>query len=265
MAITFAAGAYVEVGTNTVLEITKGTIGVWFRRLGRPASFQAFMSKHSSSSSNEGFGTYLDPSAGANQDKMHMYIKTTSGGTVVDLMTAPQVVFDGNWHLFSANLQIANASQQDLYLDGANKVSGNAAFAYDLGGSPQPVRFGRDNDTFWTSFDGSLAHGFYYNEMLTDAEHGALARGVSPLAIRPHALLIYIPMTGPGFIMNSSRLSSAVPAPTTSGTLSQAIYGPIIEPENEGFLFGDMKFSAMASSVNARRPRFNAIRSARRR
>lgn len=259
MGITFAAGAYIEQLNQTPLNVLKATVGVWFRRSGRPASFQSFMSKHSSISSREGFGTYLDPSAGAGQDKMHVFGTAGGGASAFDISTTPQIVFDGNWHLFSANLQVTNGAANDLYLDGGNKVSANAAATWDL--DAQPIRFGKDPDTFWTSWDGSLAHGFYYNEILTDAEHMALACGISPLYIRPHALLVYVPMIGPDFTANVQQIPSLA-ATTTSGTLTLASYEPPLGPVNEGFLF-DRDWPTM--TIISRRLHFTPIRSARRR
>lgn len=262
MGITFTSGAYINFadGTNTILNVSKATVGVWFRRNGRPASYMSFMSKHSGVASFQGFGTYLDPSAGADQDKMHLYTKNAGGGIPVGLMTAPQNSFDGNWHLFSANLQTANGAQNDLYLDGGNKVSVNASAAWDMGGS-FGLRFGMDIDTFWSAWDGSLAHGFFYNEILTDAEHMALGCGVSPLSIRPHALLVYLPMTGPNFVFNS--IKNGLVEPTISGTLSQAAYDAPLAPLDGGFLF-DRDWFEVSYPVG-RKTRFNPVRSARRR
>lgn len=230
MAITFTAGSFINQVTHTIFEITTGAVGVWWRRNGRPAGTQMeIMGKHSSLSSAEGFAFYLENTAGANQDTLNLYAKNSSQTLAFSIKHLSQVAFDGGWHLASANLRITNGATNDLYLDGIGKVSGTNSVGWDLGGVPQPLRLGKSNDTFWQSFDGSLAHAFYYNETLTDAEHLALASGVSPLLIRPHALLFYLPMTGPDFIKNSMDVIPLSAALTTSGTLTQAALNPPID------------------------------------
>lgn len=265
MAITFAAGAFVNVVTNTILEFTVGTVGIWWRRSGIPSGNQPMIyGKHSSISSAEGFGFYLENTAGASQSALGVFGTNNSAASAFSFpSTAPKNAFDGYWHMASANLNIANGSTQSLYQDGIMRTTANASRAWDLGGAPQPVRLARSPDTFWGSFDGSLAHMFYYNEQLTDAEHMALYNGVSPYAIRPHALLLYLPLTDVQALRN--ELANVEPFATTSGTLTLADSNPPVQPIDGGLTFANMNFRGINSTAGVRVPHFNAIRSARRR
>lgn len=264
MGITFAAGAFISQATNAVLEFTTGTVGCWWRRNGRPAGSQPmFFGKHSSVSSAEGFGFYLENTVGANQDTLNIFGSNNSAVSAFSIKAAtPTTVWDGFWHMASANLNIGNATTQTLYVDGISRNTASSSRAWDVGGAPQPLRLARSPDSFWGNFDGSLAHMFYYNEQLSDAEHMALYCGASPLSIRPHALIYYLPLTDLGSLINAT-MNPAVIAPTTSGTLSLADTGPPVAPPNEGFLFANMNFRAMRSTPIIRR--FTPIRSARRR
>lgn len=245
MALTFAAGAFVNIITNTILEFTTGTVGIWFKRSGRPAGNQpVIFCKHSSISSAEGFAFYLENTVGANQDTVNLFGTNNSAQTAFSIKAAtPTTIWDGYWHMASANLNIANASTQTVYVDGLSRNTGVASRAWDLGGAPQPVRLARSPDTFWGSFDGSLAHMFYYNEQLTDAEHMALYNGVSPYTIRPHALLLYMPLTDVQALRNS--MSNIEPFATTSGTISLAADNPPVQPIDGGLTFASMNFRGM--------------------
>lgn len=261
MGITFAAGAFVAQATNTVIEGGTATVGIWFRRNGRPAGTQPLIfGKHSSIASAEGFGFYLENTAGANQDTLNLFAKSATQTQAFSIKAAPAIAFDGGWHLASGNLQVTSGAANDLYIDGGNKISANSGVNWDLTG--QNIRLARSADTFWGNFDGSLAHAFLYKEILSDAEHRALAHGVSPLSIRPHALLWYLPLLGIDFIKNSIP-SNVLAVPTTSGTLTNASIGESFGPFEDGFLF-DLSIPMMKPGASASK-KWHPIRSARRR
>lgn len=256
MAITFAAGALVDRANDTKFDGAIGSVGVFFRRNSRPVGTQmSIFSRHAAITSGGGFNLFLETTVGANQDKFGVQIKNT-GGTQTNLVyCASQVVFDGGWHLASINFNTANAAALDLYIDGGNKASGNNTAAWSF--LANSTRLARSLDAFWQSFDGSLAHAFWYTQTLTDAEHRALACGVSPYAIRPWALLMYLPLAGPLQIYDAgpNRFTT-----TNSGTITLATVSPISEPLNEGWHYGEYDDSTPGSG---RRKFFTPMRSGR--
>lgn len=230
MAITFTSSAFIQRANSLTLD-NNGSMGVWFRRSGRPSTPQMWvMGRGSSVSSAEGWGFYLEMTAGADQDKLFFFGKSATQVQRITLKSVAQTVFDGNWHCATCNVRVENAATCDLYYDGVKSTGTNSA-SWDM--QNQAVRFAKSADTFWSAFDGSLAGGFWYNEILTDMEHVLLAQGVSPLLIRPGALVLYVPMMDETQVQDWGKNALAL---TTSGTLSRAIIAPPFETEG-GQLF----------------------------
>lgn len=216
MAITFASSAFIARANSTSLD-TNGSMGCWFRRNGRPSTPQMWvMGRGSSISSAEGWGMYLEMTAGADQDKLFFFGKSATQVQRITLKSVAQTVFDGNWHCASCNVRVENAATCDLFYDGVKSTGTNSA-SWDM--ANQGVRFAKSADTFWQGFDGSLSGGFWYNEILTDMEHYLLALGCSPLLIRPQALVLYVPMVDETQVLDLGKNMLAL---TTSGTLSLA-------------------------------------------
>lgn len=231
MGITFASGAFIARANSTTLD-ANGSMGVWFRRSGRPSSPQMWvMGRGSSISSAEGWGFYLEMTAGADQDKLFFFAKSATQVQRITLKSVAQTVFDGNWHCATCNVRVENAATCDLFYDGVKSTGTNSA-SWDM--QNQGVRFAKSADSFWQAFDGSQAGGFWYNEILSDMEHLLLSRGVSPLSIRPQALVLYVPMADETLVLDRGKNALAL---TTSGTLTRASFAPPIEYKECGELF----------------------------
>jgi hypothetical protein len=257
MGITFASAAYFEIPSNGTLDTIAATC-FWFRRSGRTSSATEPHSKHSAFASVGGFGFYFQPAAGANQDTVNLYAKNIGGSNAFDISASPKVAFDGNWHLASANFRFGSGNANDLYVDGRNKVSGNAAVAWNHNG--QVTRYGTSNDSFWITWGGDIGQSATWNTVLTDAEHFALAMGASPLSIRSEALLTYNPAEHPLFIRDPRFVGSH----TTSGTIAYAQNFPPICPRDTGSLF-DTEFNCTGVGPTATtRHHYFPIRSGRR-
>ena len=81
---------------------------------------------------------------------------------------------------------------------------------------------------FGSTGTGYLADVGIWNVALTDAEVLSLSKGVSPLKVRPSALVLYCPLYGGG--STEPNLISAATEPAIQGTLTQGPHPPILMP-----------------------------------
>lgn len=254
MGITFSSSGFIQRASTTILD-ANGSMGVWFRRSGRPSGVQPWvMGRGSSISSAEGWGFYLENTAGADQDKLFFFAKSATQVQRITLKSVAQTVFDGNWHCASCDVRVENAATCNLFYDGVKSTGTNSA-SWDM--ANQPVRFAKHVDTFWGAFDGSLSGAFWYNEVLTEMEHFLLSRGVCPLLIRPQNLVLYIPMADETQVFDWGKSALAL---TTGGTLSRATFSPPIDYTECGQLF-DVERNAIIAPFA--RPHYSAYRTAR--
>ncbi len=88
----------------------------------------------------------------------------------------------------------SNASRA-VYLNGANKGT-NTGNSGSGGAAPNQTSIGKLQGSFgsFQRFDGAIAELAVWNAALTDEEAAALAKGVSPLLIRPASLVFYAPL-----------------------------------------------------------------------
>jgi hypothetical protein len=117
----------------------------------------------------------------------------TYDGTTNALATGATLVTAGVWQHVAATY--ASASSRSVYLNGANKVTNTAT------ATPTNV-VETDIGALWNAsapllfFDGSLAEIATWSVALTDTDVAVLALGVSPLFVRPDALISYWPLYG---------------------------------------------------------------------
>jgi hypothetical protein len=99
----------------------------------------------------------------------------------------------------------------DLYCSGVLDNSTSVSNAGVLNATGSYLMFGGVSVPTNRELKGVLGQPAFWSEELTAAEHLALAKGVSPLLIRPHALLFY------------SEFNSAAPPDRLTGTIPTVI------------------------------------------
>lgn len=87
----------------------------------------------------------------------------------------------------------ASSTSRTAYRDGANSGTNTDSMAFT---TPTVFRIAASQSGFGGEFPGALAEVAVYNIALSATEVAILARGVSPLAVRPDALVAYVPLIG---------------------------------------------------------------------
>lgn len=126
----------------------------------------------------------------------------------------------GIWHTVGLSYDNSSTSNDPVvYMDGSSvtvtEVVAPSGTPYIIGTSPWCFGNRYESGRVW---NGDLQDGAIWTDILTADEHAALAAGVSPLLIRPDALVEYIDMGETLFSWVRSGMSS-------SGTVVQA--GPV--------------------------------------
>lgn len=81
--------------------------------------------------------------------------------------------------------------------------------------------------TFGAAFDGLIAEAGVWNAVLTTAELAMLAKGASPLLVRPSALIAYYPLIGANSPENNLKATGAM---TLTGSPTKAAHPRIFMP-----------------------------------
>lgn len=143
-------------------------------------------------------------------------------GTNVGVSTAAYTA--NTW--FHAAAVFASITSRTAYLNGAN--AGSTTTSYVLG-TPTTTSLGgfRTTSTTFGPMNGRMAEAAVYDVALTADEILQLAKGYSPLLVRPDALVAYWPLVGR---QSPERdLVGAFPL-TINGTMAQAEHVGIIMP-----------------------------------
>lgn len=118
-----------------------------------------------------------------------IHIDNAAGGGVADTSTGYSI---NTWH-HAAAVFIASNSRA-AYIDGGSKGT-NAGAAGATSGFTNLVIGGSERNGIPSNiFTGSLAECGVWDVALTDAEIAMLARGYSPLLVRPQSLVSYYPL-----------------------------------------------------------------------
>jgi hypothetical protein len=116
-------------------------------------------------------------------------------GSANPIPSAGSGLADGAWH--SAGGVIASTTSRTAYADGvAGTPSTTSCSATAISGC-DTTAIGvivRPTPAYW--FNGSIAEAAIWSVALTDADMAALALGLSPLFVRPDALVFYAPLMG---------------------------------------------------------------------
>lgn len=97
------------------------------------------------------------------------------------------------WNHVGLSISQPISTPWQLYCQGALINSGTSGYAWDYNGA-LPFRIGDSTDGFWTNMTGDIAEVAWWNQRLTADEYAALGKGVPASAIRPAALVLYMPL-----------------------------------------------------------------------
>lgn len=133
----------------------------------------------------------------------------------------------GRWYHFAGTFNPSTrvACHIDGVEDGANTTSIGSGLA--TGSPPRNFLIGRDAGATAFNHDGQIAEVAAWNAVLSTAELAALAKGASPLAVRPGLLKFYLPLWGAG--SPEIDLSGNGNTGTLTGTAS-ADHAPVASP-----------------------------------
>ena len=156
------------------------SVAGWFRR-NTTARSDSFWSRWTSAAANR-----------------QLFIYTLVGDTIqVDvpfiaaIMTSASTVTDTAWHHVAVT---RSGDNWVLYLDGVSDATATNAAAQETGGN---VELGCSTAFLGgTATDGDVAEWAGWTAVLDAAEVVALAKGVSPLLVRPSSLEMYWPLLG---------------------------------------------------------------------
>lgn len=186
MARLFGSSDIILGPVNSVFDTTPATLAFWMNTTQSTSNVE-FASRHSASSSLNGFGLIMNNTAG----KLQLYGKNAS--TQVFGTNGSATVNDGKWHHVALVVDTSTTSNANIcYVDGVVDATMTASAGWSMSG--QALRFGKSNDTFWSGYVGNIAEAAWWNVKLTAAEIAALAGGIIPARVRPGSLQLYAPM-----------------------------------------------------------------------
>ena len=121
-----------------------------------------------------------------------------------------------------------------LYVNGVAEATGSATHQLDMSGADN-FYIGRDRTgRYW---DGAIAEAAAYNVRLLSGEISSLAAGVSPLLVRPDALIGYWPLGGAYTANDADTDIVGGHALTDSGSPTGEDHPPIFYPASSPTLY----------------------------
>lgn len=184
---TFTAASSMYIEANTPVTAHPMSLSCWFRT-NQVTSAQALVMITFGGANNQANWLYIaaqvagDPLEAGGWD-----------GITVARARSSASITTGTW--YHAGGVFTSFSSRDGYLNGvkaSDTTTITNAWAYNK------VLLGRwDSST--DRFDGDMAEVGVWNVALTDAEMEALAAGLSPLRVRPSALVFYLPLWSSAF------------------------------------------------------------------
>ena len=185
-----SAGNYLSVGDVAAIDITGTALTVvcWLR----PDTIGAedeIISKRDSGSTDFQYSLHI-ASGGA------IGFRIGDGGGTFDTAAGGTAVTTGVWHHLAGVKNGTGVNALKGYCDGVEQASVTSNVA--IGDSAQALVFGRISNSDTNITDGLLAEIAIWNVALSPGELAALAKGVSPLLIRPQSLKGYWPLLGTG-------------------------------------------------------------------
>jgi hypothetical protein len=149
----------------------------------------------------------------ANAGSLYIYTKDNGGAGNVSVQ-ASSSYSTGVWSHAAAVW--ASATSRSIYLNGGSKASTGVTSVTPTGVNALFIGGQINGGSLANQFDGLIAEIGIWNVALNDAEVAVLALGISPLLIRPEALVFYAPVSGgspePDFVSRKNLTLVGTPA-----------------------------------------------------
>ncbi len=194
------------------------TVALWAKVNGHTLTDQTFLARYN------GIGNILRINPAAINRLGHFWID--SGGAGHEALGATNLTLNV-WHHLAARYN-STTKTGDVWLDGNLDGTATAVNPINQAG-PAAWRFGLRN-TGTNPADATLCEFGFWQQVLTAAEIGALARGCSPLMLG-HSIVAYWPTFGPA--ANEApyqRQDTSVPLALLTGTLALGAHAPVMWP-----------------------------------
>jgi hypothetical protein len=153
-------GSFVNVPDASSLDSSSGTWDFWVQTT-QAGAYVGFVGKHDAVTSYNGITMYIDPSGlPSAQIKNASQTVTLTGATPIN---------DGRFHHLALTFQSGGVTT--LFVDGQPQATATApAFSFN----PNPLRFGRMFDPFWSPLKGLLDEMQIFDRVLSAAEIQAI-------------------------------------------------------------------------------------------
>lgn len=186
-------GADGKLTTNLSTHAAKRTYSLWtYRRGDGGGGFGRMFDKRTAGSEVE---TFHNRASGAANGDTYMYTRAFSGTSGFWTIPRPSA---NAWHHLCIVYEAVAGTNPAIYTDGVPQAvtpAGGPTSGSPLTNTDAYVIGNRGNDNA-RAWDGRLAEFAIWDELLSAAECGALARGASPATIRADKLVAYWPLWG---------------------------------------------------------------------
>lgn len=176
---------YLSIGSSLVTAYPF-TLSCWFNSNSATANQNMIVVKVSGTDARV---VGINAAGNVGGDPVQMYVSDTSGGNFVTTSTTTGYTTN-TWH--HACAVFASATSRTVYIDGGSSASSSTSrtvSAYNLTSIGAYLNPGAGN-----AFSGLLAEVCIHTADLSANEVASLAKGVSPLLVRPQSLVHYLPM-----------------------------------------------------------------------
>lgn len=220
---------YIDTGQDSLYDsLAALTVAIWGYRTANNTNYNRLLSKGVAGTNGaRTFGLVQGGTNGVDQNICYFAI---DNGSIHDVGYTGGVVPSANaWFHQAGTWDGTNARN---YVNGAETPGSPVSVTGSLTNNNLNLYIGSDPDDVIQlqadSFPGRLADAAFWNAALFAGEVAALARGVSPLRIRPTALLGYWPLFGvgspePDYSGNGNNGS-------ITGSVTQADHAPVQAP-----------------------------------
>jgi len=184
MARDFSGSDYIEVADNNLLDLTSQiTILMWVKFDSLAADFHSMLSKEQNA--GDGYGFMINISA--TPDAIALALPSSNW----EDYSADYTLSTGQWYHLAGTFDGTNAH---IYVNGT-EISGVSSGTLGLNANNENIRIGAASATIGDrEIDGQMAEIAIWNIKLIDEEIVSLAKGFSPLFIRPQNLIAYWPL-----------------------------------------------------------------------
>lgn len=178
---------YLQSGANTAGFANEPlTFAIWFQADINTAAEQIFGTGEDASTNNAFRLLVRGDLAG---DPVQFITRQTAADDTVNTSTGFTV---GTWH--HACGIAAATNDRRVFIDGGSKGTDTSTTDVAIGNSSISIGAWRANGSTFNPFNGRLAEAGIWTVALTDEEVLSLARGMSPLLVRPQSLVFYAPI-----------------------------------------------------------------------